>query len=156
MEFPQAIASEAPLIKAFKELTNQELYAILQARNEVFVVGQNCVYQDTDGYDNGATHIIIPYDGRIGAYCRILPPDLKYKEWAIGRVLTAPHARGKKLAHQLTQLALSTIVKQGGKDVRISAQAYLQKFYETHGFIREGAEYLEDNIPHIEMYKNLC
>lgn len=140
-------------VKSFLDLNSHELYEILQARNEVFVVEQNCIYQDADGYDEKATHVVVPFEGKLGAYCRILPAGLKYPEWSIGRVLTAKHARGQKLGHILTTTALKAIRDQGGGSIRISAQAYLQKFYESHGFIRIGDEYLEDNIPHIEMLR---
>lgn len=141
------------IIKSFDELTNDELYDILRARNQVFVVEQNCVYQDADGSDRKALHVYIPYMGQIGAYCRILPAGIKYPEWSIGRVLTTSKARGQGLAHSLTIAALAAIKDHGGTNCRISAQAYLQKFYESHGFVRIGGEYLEDDIPHIEMLR---
>jgi ElaA protein len=143
--------SSIKICKSFDDLTNSELYSILQARNEIFIVEQNCVYQDMDGYDQKSFHIIIPYQEKLGAYCRINPAGLKYPEWSIGRVLTLKHARNKKLGHELIAVALQEISARGGKKVRISAQAYLQKFYESHGFLRIGEEYLEDKIPHIEM-----
>lgn len=147
------MTDEKILIKNFSDLTQRELYQILQARNEVFVVEQNCVYQDADGYDEKSIHVIVPFEDRLGAYCRVLPPGLKYPEWSIGRVLTAKHARGRKLGHKLTEAALETVAIRGGGNIRISAQAYLQKFYESHGFACVGEEYLEDNIPHIEMLR---
>lgn len=144
---------EKAFIKNFSELSQKELYDILQARSEVFVVEQNCVYQDADGYDERSLHVVIPFEGKIGAYCRIVSPGLKYPEWSIGRVLTSRHARGQKLGHALTKTALDAVASRGGGDIRISAQAYLQKFYESHGFVRTGEEYLEDNIPHVEMLR---
>ncbi len=151
--YRQNLIIENAFVKKFSDLSQDELYGILQARNEVFVVEQQCVYQDADGYDQVALHAALPYEGRLGAYCRILPPDIKYTEWSIGRVLTVGTARGKKLGHLLMATALNTIAAHGGGDVRISAQSYLQRFYEVHGFVRIGDEYLEDNIPHIEMLR---
>jgi ElaA protein len=146
---------ETVIIKAFADLTLQELYEILQARNAVFVVEQNCVYQDADGYDQQAIHLVLPVNGKLAAYCRVLLPNVKFSEWSIGRFLTLPQFRGKKLAHQLMTVALDFIARRGGGDCRISAQAYLQKFYEAHGFARVGDEYLEDGIPHIEMVRTV-
>jgi len=151
--YRQNLIIDKTFVKKFSGLSPDELYSILQARNEVFVVEQQCVYQDADGYDREALHVVLPYEAWIGAYCRILLPRVKYTEWSIGRVLTTRAARGKKLGHLLMITALDTISKQGGGGVRISAQAYLQRFYEQHGFVRIGDEYLEDNIPHIEMLR---
>jgi len=139
-----------PFAKKFADLSPVELYDILSARNAVFVVEQKCAYQDIDDKDQAALHVVIPFQGKLGAYCRVLPPGVSYTEWSIGRVLTAAHARGHKLGHQLMKEALAAI---GKNPVRISAQSYLQKFYETHGFTRVGEEYLEDDIPHVEMIK---
>lgn len=147
------VSTEKALIKDFADLSPYELYEIMQARNEVFIVEQNCVYQDIDGYDEKSIHVVIPFNSKLGAYCRIIMPGIKYPEWSIGRVLTAQHARGKKLAHKLAAAALDAIAQRGGGNCRISAQAHLQKFYESHGFVRIGDEYLEDNIPHIEMQR---
>lgn len=151
--YQQNLLVKNPFVKNFSDLSPDELYGIMQARSEVFVVEQQCVYQDADGYDQTALHAVLPYEGNLGAYCRILPPGTKYAEWSIGRVLTAGVARGKKLGHLLMATALDTIAAHGGGDIRISAQSYLQQFYEVHGFIRIGDEYLEDNIPHIEMLR---
>jgi ElaA protein len=144
---------EKTFLKSFSALSPDELYAILSARNAVFVVEQQCVYQDADGYDQQALHLVIPHEGLLGAYCRILLPGAKYPEWSIGRVLTVDSARGKGLGHTLMQQALEAIASHGGGAVRISAQAYLQRFYEHHGFVRVSEPYLEDNIPHIEMLR---
>ncbi len=151
--YSQNLIIDKAFVKKLSDLSPDELYGILQARNEVFVVEQQCVYQDADGYDREALHVVLPYEEGIGAYCRILPPGIKYTEWSIGRVLTAGAARGKKLGHLLMTTALDTIAAHGGGGIRISAQAYLQRFYESHGFVRIGDEYLEDNIPHIEMLR---
>jgi ElaA protein len=149
-----ALAITKTFVKKFSDLSPDELYAILKARSEVFVVEQQCVYQDADGYDQSALHVVLPFEATLGAYCRVLPPGSKYAEWSIGRVLTTDAARGKRLGHLLMTTALDAIAENGGGDVRISAQAYLQKFYESHGFVRIGDVYLEDNIPHVEMLRS--
>jgi len=144
---------EKAFVKNFAELSPDELYAIMHARSAVFVVEQQCIYQDADGYDRQALHVVIPHEGMLGGYCRILPPGAKYAEWSVGRVLTLGTARGRSLGHMLMTTALDTVAVRGGGDIRISAQAYLQRFYEHHGFVCIGDAYLEDNIPHIEMLR---
>lgn len=139
-----------PFVKTFDQLDIYELHEIFKLRSDVFVVEQNCVYPDIDDYDLKALHVAVPFEGRLGAYCRVVPPGLKYPEWSIGRVATASYARGQKLGHIMIKNALDAT---GNKPNRISAQAYLQKFYEQHGFIHTGKSYLEDNIPHIEMLR---
>lgn len=140
-----------PFVKTFDQLDTNELHEIIKNRVEVFVVEQNCPYQDVDDYDLQSLHVAIPFEGKLGAYCRIVPPGLKFPEWAIGRVLTAPHARGQKLAHTLIKMALEAT---NNAPNRISAQTYLQKFYESHGFVHTGKSYLEDDQPHIEMLRS--
>lgn len=140
----------ALLIKSFADLSVQELYAILRLRSEVFVVEQNCVYQDLDGYDPDCLHVMLNYNDQLAAYCRLVPPGLKYPEWSIGRVITAPSARGLGLGHTLLQAAMERI---GAQPIRISAQSHLDKFYAGHGFAAVGTPYMEDNIPHIEMLR---
>ncbi|MGZ3694847.1 MAG: GNAT family N-acetyltransferase [Bdellovibrionota bacterium] len=137
---------------SFSELSNEDLYETLKLRQRVFIVEQNCAYLDCDGLDQKSFHLI-GRDGRaLLAYLRVLPAGLKYPEASLGRVVTAPEARGTGAGKALLYEALRQIDMQWGKiPLRISAQAYLQKFYEDFGFRVEGAPYLEDNIPHIEM-----
>ena len=139
------------VLKTFAALSVDELYAVLQLRSAVFVVEQTCVYQDMDGLDPQCLHLLIADQTGVLAYCRLLPPGLKYPEWSIGRVITAPSARGRGLGHDLIRDGLVEIVRRGGSAVRISAQAHLEGFYEGHGFKSVGAPYLEDDIPHVEM-----
>lgn len=139
-------------IKRFDELTGEELYEILRARAEVFVVEQNCVYQDLDKKDETAYHLWAEEAGEVCAYLRILPEGVSYAETSVGRVLTAAEHRGKGLSRALMQNALEFIEKGLKKrEVRISAQAYLEKFYESFGFRPVSGVYLEDGIEHIEM-----
>jgi ElaA protein len=136
----------------FKELSTEELYTILQLRNEVFVVEQNCVYQDADSKDSISFHLS-GWDGvNLVAYCRILPPGVSYTEASIGRVVSSPQYRNKGYGKQLMNEAIiHTLAQFECNTIKISAQLYLQKFYEQLGFIKLSDSYLEDNIPHIEM-----
>ncbi|MBW7675278.1 GNAT family N-acetyltransferase [Chryseobacterium chendengshani] len=141
-------------IKSFEEITTSELYAIIKARVDVFVVEQNCPYHDLDGYDQQAIHIWAEEDNNVLAYCRIFNKGIKYTETSIGRVLTTEKARGKSLGKQLIQYAVETIENRfHTSEVRISAQDYLLRFYSGFGFKDTGKKYLEDNIPHTEMVR---
>ena len=141
-------------IKTFKELSSKELYEILKVRQEVFVVEQTCYYLDADGSDVDALHIWGEIEGKIGAYCRIFPPNIKYEEASIGRVLSHPNHRAQKLGKGMMTIALQTIdTRYKTREIRISAQDYLLKFYSDLGFKDTGKKYLEDEIPHTEMLK---
>ncbi|WP_449388812.1 GNAT family N-acetyltransferase [Chryseobacterium lineare] len=140
-------------IKTFDEFTVLELYNVLKARIDVFVVEQNCPYPDLDDYDQKAFHIWAEQNGEVLANCRIFDKGIKYPEASIGRVLTTEKARGKKLGKQLIQYALDTIeARFHTSEVRISAQDYLLNFYGEFGFEDTGKKYLEDDIPHTEMF----
>jgi len=142
-------------IKRFGELTVPELYAIIKARIDVFVVEQDCPYPDLDNYDQKALHLWAENDGEILAYCRIFDRGVKYPETSIGRVITTEKGRGTGLGKQLIQYAVEVIENRlGTSEIRISAQDYLLRFYSGFGFQDTGKKYLEDNIPHTEMFKN--
>ena len=139
-------------IKRFEELTTTELYEILRVRAEVFVVEQTCVYQDLDLKDKKAYHLFCEIDGEIVAYLRILDKNVSYPEISIGRVLTTEMNRGKGLAREMMQKAISFVEEELSEmQIRISAQLYLKKFYEGLGFSVTSDIYLEDDIEHIEM-----
>lgn len=141
--------------KSFKDLSNEELYEIFKLRLEVFVVEQNCPYQDADGKDLKSFHLMGRMDGNLVAYARILPANLSYPEASIGRVITSQLVRNTGAGKELMKRSLEEIQKQFGPvPVRIGAQKYLQRFYKGFGFIREGDEYLEDGIPHVIMLKS--
>ncbi len=138
--------------KTFQNLSNDELYAILQLRSEVFVVEQNCVFQDMDYKDQIAWHVIGSYDGKIVAYTRLFKPNDYYNFASIGRVVINPNYRDRKWGNDLMQYSILEIEKQFGvKQITIGAQLYLKKFYENNGFVQTSAVYLEDDIEHIEM-----
>jgi ElaA protein len=142
-------------IKSFEELSTKELYEILKIRQEVFVVEQTCYYLDADGYDDQAVHIWAEKEGQFLAYCRVFKPGIKYTESSIGRVLTHPSFRNLKLGKILMGISIDAIGAQfGSKKVRISAQDYLLRFYSGLGFVATENKYLEDDIPHTEMFKS--
>lgn len=142
-------------VKKFDELSLTELYQLLQLRSEVFVVEQNCVYQDLDGKDQKALHLLVKKENELVAYTRLFAPGSYFKGASFGRVVVNPSFRGHKYGHQLVSASLEAIKKHfGGVNVEISAQKYLLAFYETHGFKAVGKEYLEDGIPHVHMVKN--
>ena len=139
-------------VKHFDELSNNELYAIIRLRNEVFVVEQNCVFQDADDKDQLAYHVMIFSFDSLVAYARVLPAGVSYNEVSIGRVVSDRKARGTGAGRRLMVDSLSFISEKFGDcDVRISAQTYLLKFYNSLGFQESGEIYFEDGIEHIEM-----
>ncbi len=139
-------------IKEFKELDTNEIYEILKLRSEVFIVEQQCVYQDIDGKDDSSYHLFALDKGMIAAYLRILEKGSSYNEISIGRVLIAKNYRGKGLGRELMLKAIDFIDNTIKEDaIRISAQEYLVKFYRDLGFDIVSDVYLEDGIPHIEM-----
>lgn len=141
--------------KPFSELTNEELYKILQLRNEVFVVEQNCPYQDCDDKDLKAYHLTAWDDDTLVAYTRLLPKGIPYADAAsIGRVVTSPKVRGQNLGKQLMLNSIEKIyLLYSQVPITIGAQLYLKRFYESFSFVQKGEVYLEDNIPHITMEK---
>ena len=141
-------------LKSFNELTTQEVYAILKLRNAVFIVEQNCPFLDADQYDAHSWHLIGRVDGQLAAYLRITDAGHKFAEACIGRVLTASEFRGQSFGIALMQEALNGMHQQFSKQAnRIGAQSYLLKFYGSFGFVVVGDEYLEDGIPHFEMFR---
>jgi ElaA protein len=140
----------------FDELSLPGLYAVLQLRSEVFVVEQGCAFQDLDGLDAQAIHLLgrSEADGTLLAYARCLPSGLKYREASIGRVVSRMSVRGKGVGHALMRQALACLTSSwGGQPIRIGAQARLEQFYRQYGFVPDGELYDEDGIAHIEMIR---
>ncbi|QGY44944.1 GNAT family N-acetyltransferase [Maribellus comscasis] len=138
--------------KYFSELSLEELYEILQLRAEIFVVEQDCVYNDLDGLDKNAVHQFLREDGKIVAYSRLLKPGTRFSEYSIGRVIVKKSERGKGIGCRMMKDAMSFILNNwNATKIKISAQKYLQNFYESLGFIIVTEEYLEDGIPHYGM-----
>lgn len=139
-------------LKYFDDLSPQELYSILQLRNEVFVVEQNCVFQDADDKDQKCYHLMGTKNEKLLAYTRLVPPGWIYEEASIGRVVTSPNARRENLGKELMKKSIDAIYDLFGKvDIKIGAQKYLKKFYESFGFKQVSDVYLEDGIEHIYM-----
>lgn len=141
-------------LKKFEELAAAELYAILQLRSEVFVVEQNCVFQDMDNKDQHSYHLMGWIDEKLVAYTRLVPAGIIYSTPSIGRVITSPSVRNTGAGRVLMQKSIDEIYTLFGKvQIKIGAQLYLQKFYSSLGFKQTSDVYLEDNIEHIEMIK---
>ncbi len=141
-------------IKHFNELTTMELYRILRARAEIFVVEQDCVYQDLDNKDLNAWHVWFEDEDGVAAYCRVLDKGVSYEgEGSIGRVITVK--RGTGLGYKVMMEGIRVAEEKFGQtSLRISAQQYAQGFYEKCGFVRVSEPYLEDDIPHVQMLRN--
>ncbi len=140
--------------KSFSELTIDELYDIMALRQEVFIVEQACPYLDADGKDQQAFHLMgFDKDEKLISYARIAPKGVPYENYiSISRIVSSPSVRGKGVGKKLIIESLNTIEKLfNSQAIKISAQCYLIKFYNSFGFETIGEEYLEDNIPHIAM-----
>jgi ElaA protein len=141
-------------VKSFEELSKLELYKILRLRAEVFIVEQDCVYQDVDDKDQKALHVILKKSEEIIGYTRLFWPGDYFKEASIGRVVISKKERHNNFGSELMKasiLAISEKMKE--KKIKISAQTYLKIFYNNLGFLESGKEYLEDGIPHVAMFK---
>lgn len=137
----------------FDELSPREIHDIFQARIEVFVVEQKCVFQDLDGADPDCWHLT-GIEGQLVAYCRLVPPGTKYAEPSIGRVLTTGSARRSGAGRELMRRAVDHATRLWpGRALRIGAQKYLERFYGEFGFVTASEPYDEDGIPHVEMLR---
>ena len=142
------------LLKTFDSLTPHELYAILRLRTEVFVVEQACVFQDMDNKDQLSYQLMGWENNRLVAYTSLIPPHLSYEEPSIGRVVTAAAARGDGLGRNLMEKSIEELTRLYGKTpIKLGAQLYLKKFYESLGFSQSSDIYDEDGIDHIEMIR---
>ena len=137
-------------IKRFDELSVGELYEIMQARAEVFIVEQNCVYQDLDGIDKEAYHVCLKEDGKLVAYLRVIDKGKRLDEVSVGRVISLKRRAG--LGTKLMKIGLEVAKEKfGATKVKVGAQLYAKPFYEGCGFRQISGEYLEDGLPHIYM-----
>lgn len=143
---------------SFDDLTPADLYSAMELRQRVFVVEQNCPYMDADGIDEKAMHLL-GWDAtgearRLVAYARLVPPGIKYSEASIGRVCTHPDARRAGTGKELMREAIQVVEgSEWGRDIRIAAQMYLERFYEGFGFRRITDPYLDDDIWHVDMLR---
>jgi ElaA protein len=136
------------------EFSPRQLHAVLATREAVFIVEQRCAYQDADDLDVHAWHLTAWSQEQVAAYLRVVDPGFKYDEPSIGRVLTSEIARGSGLGKQLMHTAIEKTAEVfPHQAIRISAQSYLLEFYKSFGFQPVSAEYLEDDIPHVEMLR---
>ena len=143
-------------IHSFEELDIHNLYEMLRLRASVFILEQDCVYQDLDNKDHKAIHLLGTIDNEIVAYTRIFDAGDYFENAAIGRVVVATTHRNLQLGHAIVEAAITQVSKIFKRDlITISAQLYLQRFYESHGFVQTSTQYLEDGIPHIEMKRGL-
>lgn len=139
------------VVKKTSELSSKELLNIMQERIKVFVVEQNCPYQEIDAADENATHVELKKAGKLVAYARIVLHE-DQRHISFGRVLVVKPYRKLKLGRKIVKATLDQIEKQHPtKDIKIQAQSYLQKFYSSFGFKAVSDVYLEDNIPHLDM-----
>ena len=142
--------------KPFDALSPHELYAIIRLRNEVFVVEQNCVFQDADDKDQRCYHLMGYKDNQLAAYARLVPSEIAYPQISIGRVITSPSFRNAGIGKGLMEQAIEYAYRLFGKQtIKIGAQVYLKKFYESFGFVQVGEVYDEDGIDHIYMVKEV-
>ncbi|GAB2967471.1 GNAT family N-acetyltransferase [Hymenobacter coalescens] len=141
--------------KPYQDLTLAELYALLQLRSEVFVVEQQCAFQDIDGQDQAAYHLLgYTATGELAAYARLFAAGISYAEVSIGRVVASPRYRRYGFGRELMRRAIGQCEALFGRQpIRIGAQLYLKAFYESFGFRQQGEGYLEDGIPHIYMLR---
>ena len=138
--------------KKWSEISLEELYSVLRLRSEVFVVEQDCVYQDIDNKDKIAIHLLGYINKELIAYSRLFNEGDYFKETSFGRAIIKKEKRGQGYGDELVKESLKTIKNYyGNKKVKISAQAHLKSFYSKHAFIAKGKEYLEDGIPHVSM-----
>jgi ElaA protein len=143
------------LTKAFDRLTVNELYDVMQLRSGVFVVEQQCCYQDADGVDKSCVHLLgrLP-SGQLACCLRIVPPGHKYAEASIGRVVVSSDCRGYGIGRSLMTRGIQiTEDEYPALGIRLAAQKYLERFYQSLGFTKTSDDYLEDGIPHLEMYR---
>jgi ElaA protein len=139
---------------AFEDLRVSELYEVLRLRSQVFVVEQQCLFQDMDGADDQAMHLLGVRGGELLGYARCFSAGVKFTEASFGRVVTRQSVRGTSLGHALIEQAVTAIHQLWGpQPIRIGAQTHLADFYAKHGFKDVGCPYLEDGIPHLEMLR---
>ena len=135
------------IIKKWDDLSKEEVEKIFSLRSEVFIVEQECPYQDVDGKDAEAAHLLLYENNLLCGYTRIFPKNTYFKEASFGRTVVKKTQRGKGYGHTLVKESLKYLKNKNENPIKISAQSYLKKFYASHGFTPKGEEYLEDNIP---------
>lgn len=143
------------LYHGIDEMSPSELYEVLKLRQDIFIVEQDCVYDDIDGLDGASQHLLLKIDNELVAYSRIVPPKVKFDEISIGRILVRETFRGDGYGKKIIMESIKYIAKNSHKSIRIEAQAHLLQFYKDLGFNVAGETYILDGIPHLQMVRNL-
>lgn len=140
---------------SFDELTPHHLYEILKLRQDIFIIEQECIYDDIDGLDRESEHLLLHNINEcLIGYLRIVPPQIKFDEYSLGRIAIKSDNRGKGLGKMIVEKGIETVQSSGARDIRIEAQAHLINFYESIGFKSVSAAYDIDGIPHLQMVLN--
>ena len=139
-------------VKAWDQLLRKEINEIFSLRSEVFVVEQECIYQDIDGKDEKADHVLLIINNELVGYTRVFNENIYFKEASFGRAVVKKSHRGEGYGHLLVEKSLEHLKTNKQSPIKISAQSHLKEFYSSHGFVVKGEEYMEDGIPHIAMY----
>ncbi len=138
-------------VKEFNSLTASDIYKILKLRQDIFIIEQDCIYEDIDNLDQSSEHLML-FDGEtLVAYSRIVPPGKKFEDYSIGRIIVEKGYRGKNFGREIVKKSLSILKERNADIVRIEAQEYLLDFYTSLGFRAISDSYPVDGIPHIEM-----
>ena len=139
-------------VKAWDQLSRKEINDIFSLRSEVFVVEQECIYQDIDGKDEKADHVLLIINNELVGYTRVFNENIYFKEASFGRAVVKKNYRGEGYGHFLVEKSLEHLKTNKQSPIKISAQSHLKEFYSSHGFVAKGEEYMEDGIPHTAMY----
>jgi ElaA protein len=139
-------------VKAWDQLSRKEINDIFSLRSEVFVVEQECIYQDIDGKDEKADHVLLIINNELVGYTRVFNENIYFKEASFGRAVVKKNYRGEGYGHLLVEKSLEHLKTNKQSPIKISAQSHLKEFYSSHGFVAKGEEYMEDGIPHTAMY----
>jgi len=139
-------------VKAWNKLSRKEINDVFSLRSEVFIVEQECIYQDVDGKDEKADHVLLIVNNKLAGYTRVFNENTYFKEASFGRAVVKKTHRGKGYGHFLVEKSLEHLKQQQQSPIKISAQSHLKEFYSSHGFVAKGKEYMEDGIPHTAMY----
>ena len=139
-------------VKAWNQLSRKEINDIFSLRSEVFVIEQECIYQDVDGKDEKADHVLLFVNNELVGYSRVFNENIYFKEASFGRAVVKKNHRGEGYGHLLVEKSLEHLKMNKQLPIKISAQSHLKEFYSSHGFVVKGEEYMEDGIPHTAMY----
>ena len=139
-------------IKAWDQLSSKEINDIFSLRSEVFIVEQECIYQDVDGKDEKADHVLLIINNQLVGYAIVFNKNIYFKEASFGRAVVKKSHRGEGYGHLLVEKSLEHLKTNKQSPIKISAQSHLKEFYSSHGFVAKGEEYMEDGIPHTAMY----